>query len=51
MSKWEYTGETKVERGVIFKRIRAVAAFGDIAKGDVGGWLERDSNLSQSGDA
>jgi hypothetical protein len=49
MAKYEFTGETKVEFGVILKRIRAlvsIAAIG-VVKGELGGWIEREENLSQ----
>ena len=48
--KYEFTGETKVEFGVTFKRIRALVAIAPIGigVGDVGGWVEKESNLSQS---
>ena len=52
MNKYEFTGETKVVFGVTFKRIRAVRAFGLIAAGALGGWIESESNLAQvSGNA
>ena len=47
--KYEFTGETKIEFGVTFKRIRAlvaIAAF-SVAAGDLGGWIEKENNLSQ----
>jgi len=50
--KYEFTGEVKVEFGVTLKRIRCVTAFGAIAAGTVGGWIEKESNLTQfSGNA
>ena len=50
--KYEFTGETKVESGVTLRRIRAVTAFGAIAAGAVGGWIEKEANLDRvSGDA
>ena len=45
--KYEFTGETKVVLGVTLKRIRALVAFGAIAKGELGGWIESEANLSQ----
>ena len=47
--KYEFTGETKQWLGVTLHRIRAcveIAALG-IAVGDLGGWIEREENLSQ----
>ena len=50
-NKYKFTGETKVVFGVTLKQIVAVAAFGVISIGDIGGWIEGENNLSQSGDA
>ena len=52
-TKFEFTGETRVEFGVTFHRIRALR---DIARwfvkaGDLGGWLAKDTGLSVEGDA
>ena len=50
--KYEFTGETKVVFGITLKRIRALMGFGVIAKGELGGWIEKEENLSRvSGDA
>ena len=51
---WEFTGETKIYFGVTLRRIRAAVEFKlkcgiVIAKGELGGWIEKESNLS--GDA
>ena len=57
---WEFTGETKICLGGTLKRIRAAIEFNlkcgiAIAKGELGGWIENESNLSGnawvSGDA
>ena len=32
-------------------QIEATASFGSISKGDLGGYIEKESNLSQDGDA
>jgi len=51
-NKYEFTGETKIVFGVTLKRIRAIRAFGFIAAGALGGWIESEANLAQvSGDA
>lgn len=54
-AKYEFTGETKVEFGITFRRIRAlvsIAAAGVIVmKGDLGGWLSSKKNLSHDGNA
>ena len=49
--KFEFTGETKVEFGITFKRIRALKEFSCVAAGDIGGWIEKEGNLSVSGNA
>ena len=52
-AKFEFTGETQVWLGIKLHRIRAVAAiaaFG-VAAGDIGGWIEKEENLSVSGNA
>ena len=51
---WEFTGETKIHFGTTLKRIRAAVGFKlkcgiVIVKGELGGWIEKESNLS--GDA
>ena len=51
MKKYELTSETKVINGVELHRIKALESFGDINKGDLGGWIEGEKNLSQDGDA
>ena len=49
MKKYEFTGETK-QAGVLewneLHRIRAVVDFGEIKAGDLGGWIEKEDNLS-----
>lgn len=55
MKKYEFTGETKqVEllfRTVTLQRIKAVAEFGIVKIGDLGGWIEKEENLSHEGKA
>ena len=51
MKKYELTSETKVINGVELHRIKAIEFFGSIEKGDLGGWIESEKNLSQDGDA
>ncbi|WP_375638704.1 MULTISPECIES: hypothetical protein [unclassified Bartonella] len=44
--KYELTDETiKVDRITLY-RIRALKDFGDVKKGDLGGWVESERNLS-----
>ena len=55
MKKYEFTGETKqVEllfRTATLHRIRAVVEFGLVKVGDLGGWIEKEENLSHEGKA
>ena len=48
---WEFTGETKIHLGTTLKRIRASVGLElkcgvVIVKGELGGWIEKESNLS-----
>ena len=52
MAKYELLAEKSVTvNGVKLFRIRATAAFGSVRAGDEGGFIESESNLSQSGEA
>ena len=51
MKKFELTGETKVWNGTSLHRIRALVAFENVNAGELGGWIEKESNLSQDGNA
>ena len=55
MKKFEFTGETKTIslffRTATLHRIRAVAEFGLVKIGDLGGWIEKEENLSHEGNA
>ena len=51
MKKYKLTRETKVIDGVELHRIKALESFGNIEKGDLGGWIESEKNLSQYGNA
>ena len=55
MKKFEFTGETKtislLFRTATLHRIRAVAEFGLVKIGDLGGWIEKEENLSHEGKA
>ena len=45
--KYEFTGVTKDYFGVTLKQIRALVTItGVVNAGDVGGWVESESNLS-----
>ena len=55
MKKYELTDETKtLADGTVLHRIRAARDFtltdgAPVCKGDLGGWIERDGNLSHEG--
>ena len=49
--KFELTGDTKIAFGRSLHRIRAVRDFCDVKAGDLGGWVESETNLSHVGDA
>ena len=52
--KYEFTGETRaLSSTTILHRIRAVIDIpsAGVNAGDIGGWIESDSNLSHSGNA
>ena len=55
MKKFEFTGETKTIslffRTATLHRIRAIAEFGLVKIGDLGGWIEKEENLSHEGKA
>ncbi len=49
MVKYKLTDETKELDGHILYRIEALVDFNDVKKGYKGGWIEKESNLSQEG--
>ena len=49
--KYELTGEKKEYHNHTLHRIRAIRDFGDVKAGDLGGWVEREQNLSHDGNA
>ena len=51
MKKFELTTETNVFFGRTLYRIRALRAFGDVDKGELGGFVEKEANLSHEGNA
>ncbi|MGM9603010.1 MAG: hypothetical protein ACI3W5_15675 [Faecousia sp.] len=52
MYKYEFTGETKVfEEEILLRRIRALRDIGGVKAGTLGGWIEKEDNLRQDGDA
>ena len=50
-TKYEFTGEEKEALGRILKRIRAIEDFNNIKAGDIGGWIEKEENLSHKDSA
>lgn len=57
MRKYEFTDEKIFFTDIrnfsnhTLHRIRAVRDFGDVRAGDLGGWIEKEENLSHTGDA
>ena len=51
MKKYEFTEETTKMRETILHRIIAVRDFDDVKKGDLGGFIESERNLSHKGNA
>lgn len=52
MKKYNLTTETKINIfGKKLFRIKALISFGPISAGEKGGWVEKEENLSQSGNA
>lgn len=52
MKKYELTTETKINAfGKKLFRIKALVSFGSVSAGEKGGWVEKEENLSQSGNA
>lgn len=52
MKKYELTNEIKnLPGGVVLYRIRALKDFAGVKAGDLGGFIQKESNLAQDGDA
>lgn len=52
MKKYELTEECKsLNNGTKLFRIRALRDFSNVKAGDLGGWIEKEGNLSHEGDA
>ena len=52
MKKFELTSETKINIfGKKLFRIKALVSFGVVKTGETGGWVEKEENVNQSGDA
>ena len=44
--KYKFTGETKKHEGITLHQIQALRSFDAVEEGDVGGWIEKEENLS-----
>ena len=55
MEKYEFTGETKTVPllfgDVTLHRIQAITSFANVVAGELGGWIEKEENLSHKGGA
>ena len=51
MNKYKLTKITKEWCGIRFYQIEALKDFNIVVKGEKGGWVEKEDNLSQDGDA
>jgi len=49
--KYKLTKNTKEWLGKTLYQIEATASFGGALKGELGGYIEKEENLSQQGDA
>ena len=49
--KYELTAECKMYFGRKLFRIKALIDFGTVKAGEFGGWIEKEENLAQDGDA
>lgn len=49
--KYEFTGETRtIAGGITLRRIKALRDVGRVKAGTLGGWIEKEDNLSHEGD-
>ena len=51
MKKFELTMDSIKENGTALYRIKALIDFVDVKAGDLGGYVEKEENLSQSGNS
>ena len=51
MKKYEFTGEIKMLLGRKLYRIKALIDFKSVKAGELGGWIEKEENLSHRGNA
>ena len=47
MKKYSLTNNKKVWCGITLFQIKAEISFGNVSKGDLGGYIEKEENLSQ----
>ena len=47
--KYKLTKNSKTVNGVVLYQIQALKDFGAVKSGDLGGWIEKEANLSQEG--
>ena len=50
-TKYILTDVSKEVLGVKLFQIKALVAFGNVSKDELGGWIEKEGNLSQDGNA
>lgn len=51
MKKYELTDETLKIGPIPLHRVKALVAFTGVEVGETGGWVEKEANLDQTGDA
>ena len=51
MKKYELTDETLTIGPITLHRVKALVAFTGVKVGETGGWVEKEANLDQSGNA
>lgn len=51
MKKYELTNDTITANSKTLHRIKALKTFSNVKEGELGGYVEREDNLGQSGDA
>ena len=51
MKKFELTTDFIMFMGIKLFRIKALISFGDVEAGELGGFIKKEENLSQDGDA
>ena len=49
IKKYELINGNKEINSVVLHRIKALKDFNDVKKGDLGGWIEKEDNLSHDG--